>query len=479
MVWVWVYYIVAFLILMYFLQAFGTVLLIGSVVLAFCTGSPHLWANVLLGVGYAAILFQWKTGAYSRKSSSEIQFLAGEVKRKWEAFNILFEESGHTLTSECKLYLDEIQSDIDDIGDQAGYELAEVFEKFKKFKLRLCPGENSGSEQKNGGDDDPLFNGAVRLVFEFGEASTSLLQRRLRIEYGRAAHLLDLMHRDGFVGPADGSKPREILKPPDWLSENSAEKETTQDENEEESDSDLAEKFADALRGLSVPILSVLVPMASKAGEPDPDIRLCFALDVAQVMGLLARSGGGISLEDAELFRQIAKSFSPSQFIGMTSAKAREWMERALKDSTSPVHIPVTLRCLKEYDRSHGTDEASGLALLYMMLARATSELQPDSPEKTSAAMHYAGRIMQFVGENGSAEADAEVPADDVYELLGVHSGCSGEELKAAYKRAVSQWHPDRLQHMAPELRQFATERLAKINVAYSKLSKSQSTADV
>jgi len=51
------------------------------------------------------------------------------------------------------------------------------------------------------------------------KASTSLLQRRLRIGYGRAAHLIDRMERDGIVGPADGSKPREILKPPDWLNQ--------------------------------------------------------------------------------------------------------------------------------------------------------------------------------------------------------------------------------------------------------------------
>ena len=52
-----------------------------------------------------------------------------------------------------------------------------------------------------------------------GKASTSLIQRRLRVGYGRAAHLIDLMERDGIVGPADGPKPREILKRPDWLSE--------------------------------------------------------------------------------------------------------------------------------------------------------------------------------------------------------------------------------------------------------------------
>jgi S-DNA-T family DNA segregation ATPase FtsK/SpoIIIE len=76
--------------------------------------------------------------------------------------------------------------------------------------------EGAGGEAD---DDDPLFDDAVRLVFEFGKASTSLLQRRLRIGYGRAAHLIDLMERDGLVGGADGSKPRELLKAPKWLHE--------------------------------------------------------------------------------------------------------------------------------------------------------------------------------------------------------------------------------------------------------------------
>lgn len=73
-----------------------------------------------------------------------------------------------------------------------------------------------GSE---GSEEDPLYQDAVKLVVEFGKASTSLLQRRLRIGYGRAAHLIDLMEQDGIVGAADGPKPREVLKRPDWISE--------------------------------------------------------------------------------------------------------------------------------------------------------------------------------------------------------------------------------------------------------------------
>jgi S-DNA-T family DNA segregation ATPase FtsK/SpoIIIE len=76
-----------------------------------------------------------------------------------------------------------------------------------------------GISEGESSEDDALFDDAVRLVFEFGKASTSLLQRRLRIGYGRAAHLIDMMERDGLVGPAEGSKPREILKPANYFAE--------------------------------------------------------------------------------------------------------------------------------------------------------------------------------------------------------------------------------------------------------------------
>jgi DNA segregation ATPase FtsK/SpoIIIE, S-DNA-T family len=93
-------------------------------------------------------------------------------------------------------------------------------------KFLEAPREDGDSESGGAGgsgaaedDNDELFQDAVRIVLEYGKASTSLLQRRLRIGYGRAAHLIDLMERDGIVGAADGPKPRELLKRPDWLSE--------------------------------------------------------------------------------------------------------------------------------------------------------------------------------------------------------------------------------------------------------------------
>jgi len=65
--------------------------------------------------------------------------------------------------------------------------------------------------------DDELYEEAVRIVCEMGKASTSTLQRRLRIGYGRAARLLDIMQQEGLIGPPDGAKPREVLRKPDYL----------------------------------------------------------------------------------------------------------------------------------------------------------------------------------------------------------------------------------------------------------------------
>jgi len=74
-------------------------------------------------------------------------------------------------------------------------------------------------EDKEGGyetfdeKDDPLYEEAKRVVSEARKASASLLQRRLRIGYARAARLLDILEGQGIVGPGEGAKPREVYLP--------------------------------------------------------------------------------------------------------------------------------------------------------------------------------------------------------------------------------------------------------------------------
>lgn len=61
------------------------------------------------------------------------------------------------------------------------------------------------------GAEDTEFQDAVRVVVESGKASTSLLQRRLRIGYSKASRIMDMMEEQGIIGPADGARPREVL----------------------------------------------------------------------------------------------------------------------------------------------------------------------------------------------------------------------------------------------------------------------------
>jgi len=73
--------------------------------------------------------------------------------------------------------------------------------------------QEEGEKEDDYGDE--LFYDAAKLVIEMRQASSSLLQRRLRIGYARAARLIDMLEAKGIVGPFEGSKPREVLMTPE------------------------------------------------------------------------------------------------------------------------------------------------------------------------------------------------------------------------------------------------------------------------
>jgi S-DNA-T family DNA segregation ATPase FtsK/SpoIIIE len=80
-----------------------------------------------------------------------------------------------------------------------------------RYQEEMIPDEVADEQQAV--VDDELYDQAVQIVVEAQTASASLLQRRLRIGYTRAARLIDMMEAQGVVGPYEGSKPREVRIP--------------------------------------------------------------------------------------------------------------------------------------------------------------------------------------------------------------------------------------------------------------------------
>ncbi|MBE6836438.1 MAG: DNA translocase FtsK [Ruminococcus sp.] len=99
-----------------------------------------------------------------------------------------------------------------------------VIEEIEK-NIPMAKGEKPSYDddgESGGSNLDPLFNEAVEAVLENGQASTSYLQRRLKLGYGRAARVMDEMEQMGIIGAPDGSKPRKVLITKDeWLEKQS------------------------------------------------------------------------------------------------------------------------------------------------------------------------------------------------------------------------------------------------------------------
>ena len=100
----------------------------------------------------------------------------------------------------------------------------EIEDKIRKIaaeELNGSKGKDSGVTPGNAPEVDSMMEDAIKFVIESGQASTSMLQRRLKVGYARAGRMIDDMEQMGIVGPHQGSKPREVLITyNDWLERN-------------------------------------------------------------------------------------------------------------------------------------------------------------------------------------------------------------------------------------------------------------------
>ncbi len=113
-------------------------------------------------------------------------------------------DSAPTRIQGCFINDDEIKRLIDYCKSQATVKYNEEFEN-------VSSNTASGSANSFAGDDDEAYNEVVEFAIQTGKISASLIQRRFRFGYNRAARLMDLLEARGIVGPQNGSKPREVL----------------------------------------------------------------------------------------------------------------------------------------------------------------------------------------------------------------------------------------------------------------------------
>jgi S-DNA-T family DNA segregation ATPase FtsK/SpoIIIE len=136
-------------------------------------------------------------------------FLSGEMSqpRRIQSAFLSEEEIKKVVSWLTNNYQDELPENINLDGQN---KKIDMFDNLKTDSSR--GGDSFGSDEA---DDDDLYEEAKEVVISAGKASTSYLQRKLRVGYSRAARLMDILEERGVIGPADGAKPREILVGPD------------------------------------------------------------------------------------------------------------------------------------------------------------------------------------------------------------------------------------------------------------------------
>jgi len=145
-------------------------------------------------------------GAEKLLGAGDMLFLSGEMSqpRRIQSAFISEEEIKKVVDWLSSSYQDDLPENINIEGQNTK---VDIFDSLKSESGR--GGDDFGGG--DGADDDDLYEEAKEVVISAGKASTSYLQRKLRVGYSRAARLMDILEDRGVIGPADGAKPREIL----------------------------------------------------------------------------------------------------------------------------------------------------------------------------------------------------------------------------------------------------------------------------
>ncbi len=157
--------------------------------------------TILDGIGAESLLgngdMLFIPPAKSEPARLQGAFISSEDTERLMAWYELRREQRKAEFEAQGLFMDETPSEID------------IIETIRRKEAEEASG--SDSDNFDDADRDKLFREAAEVVIQHQQGSTSLLQRRLKVGYGRAARIIDQLHAAGILGPPDGSKPRDVL----------------------------------------------------------------------------------------------------------------------------------------------------------------------------------------------------------------------------------------------------------------------------
>jgi S-DNA-T family DNA segregation ATPase FtsK/SpoIIIE len=144
-------------------------------------------------------------GAEKLLGAGDMLYLGGEMSKPVRLQSAFISESEvkKVVKHLSDQYKDEIMSTVNLTPTEAGSDAA--------FKARTMMGTGLDLDAEDTGEEDELYESAREAVVSAGKASTSYIQRKLGVGYSRAAKLMDMLEERGVIGPANGSKPREVM----------------------------------------------------------------------------------------------------------------------------------------------------------------------------------------------------------------------------------------------------------------------------
>ena len=164
--------------------------------------------------------------AVSSQTDSRTILDTGGAEKLLGKGDMLFSPAGSTKPARvqgCFVSDEEVESVVEYIktGGKADYDDS-IMDEIERQAAAEKQKNPISSDSEDDGDSDSMIDDAIRVVVENGMASTSLLQRKLKLGYARAARIIDQMEERGVIGPYEGSKPRKVLISKEQLLEKQA-----------------------------------------------------------------------------------------------------------------------------------------------------------------------------------------------------------------------------------------------------------------